>query len=58
MGKGLKLTFLQKRYTNGLIGKILNITNCWRNENQNPNDRVGEGDNGSKKGKGLVKEHV
>ena len=40
MDKGHEQTFFQRRYMNGqyVHEKILNITNCEGNANQNPND--------------------
>ena len=40
LGRRSKYTFLQIRHTNGQQGheKMPNISNCWRNANQNYND--------------------
>ena len=38
MGKGPDQTFFQRRHTNGLYEKMLNITNHQTNENQNHNE--------------------
>ena len=40
MGRRPKQTYLQRRHTDGQQAhdKMLNITNCWRNANQNYNE--------------------
>ena len=50
MGRRPKQTFLQRRHTDGRRAheKMLNITTCWRNENQNYNE-VDRGDQEDKR---------